>query len=60
LIDSRNCEYSVEVDKMAIEELGVVVIDVPLVENIVDGENADKSSKLEPLKVVEVLLSLAS
>ncbi|KAL3923653.1 MAG: hypothetical protein SGILL_001538 [Bacillariaceae sp.] len=70
LVDTVHCEYSVEVDKTAIEELGVVVIDVPLVDTdaqeVAAGAEgngfsaAKKSKRLDPTKVAEVLISLAS
>ncbi|KAL3895924.1 MAG: hypothetical protein SGARI_007308 [Bacillariaceae sp.] len=57
LIDTVHCEYAVEIDKAAIVDLGVVVIDVPLVE---DPESIVKSKRLDPTKVAEILISLAS
>lgn len=74
LLDTANCEYCVPVDKKAIEELGVTVIDMPLVDDTninidndatnesenVDYNHRDKSKILNPEKVVEVLISLSS
>mmetsp|Transcript_23689 Transcript_23689/g.65761 ORF Transcript_23689/g.65761 Transcript_23689/m.65761 type:complete len:525 (+) Transcript_23689:319-1893(+) len=56
LLDTANCEYSVPVDKAAIENLGVTVIDVPLVE----ASDLGRSKILNPEKVSEVLISLSS
>lgn len=64
LLDTVNCEYCIPVDKNAIEELGVVVIDVPLVD--LESEEASsatprqKSRLINATKVVEVLLTLAT
>jgi CofD-related protein of GAK system len=64
LLDTVNCEYCVPVDKKAIEDLGVVVIDVQLVDDRVDedltGAPRPKSQILSATKVVEVLLTLAT
>jgi CofD-related protein of GAK system len=76
LLDTANCEYCVPVDKKAIEELGVTVIDMPLADDTninidndndatnesdnVDYSHRDKSKILNPEKVVEVLISLSS
>ena len=70
LLDTANCEYCVPVDKTAIEKLGVVVIDMPLVDHSNNDDNGNeqcqnnnhgiKSMILDPTKVVEVLLSLSS
>ncbi|VEU37441.1 unnamed protein product [Pseudo-nitzschia multistriata] len=67
LLDTTNCEYSVPVDKVAIEKLGVTVIDVTLVEdnkcNRVDNAKSHSNGKskiLNPVKVSEVLISLSS
>ena len=46
-----------EIDRSAIEELGVTVVDVALVEDTTSGS---KSNRLDPTKVAEVLISLAS
>jgi CofD-related protein of GAK system len=60
LLDTLHCDYAVEIDKAAIENLGVVVIDVPLVDAS-DLERCDgKSTRLNPIKVAEVLISLAA
>ena len=74
LLDTANCEYCVPVDKIAIEKLGVTVIDMPLVEDNYSNDNNNnaneyqssnnvhhgKSKILNPKKVVEVLISLSS
>jgi CofD-related protein of GAK system len=72
LLDTINCEYCVPVDKTAIEKLGVVVIDMPLVDYSNNDDNngneqyqnnnnhGSKSMILDPTKVAEVLLSLSS
>jgi CofD-related protein of GAK system len=71
LLDTVNCEYYVPVDKNEIENLGVTVIDMPLVEdtmknaeicatNTSDSDRRGKSKILNPQKVVEVLISLSS
>jgi CofD-related protein of GAK system len=65
LIDTVNCEYCVPVDRKAIEDLGVVIIDVQLVDDRVDVdlsvvEPSPKSKTLSATKVVEVLLTLAT
>lgn len=65
LIDTVNCEYCVPVDKEAIENLGVVLIDVKLVDDRVDEDLSflgprPKSKVLSATKVVEVLLTLAT
>lgn len=58
LLDTTNCEYSVPVDKAAIEKLGVTVVDVPLVES--SDSDSSRSKILNPEKVSEVLISLSS
>jgi CofD-related protein of GAK system len=65
LMDTINCEYCIPVDKEAIEELGVAVIDVPLVdvdsdEDLLLAQPRQKSRILNATKVVEVLLTLAT
>ncbi|KAG7356404.1 cofD-related protein, GAK system [Nitzschia inconspicua] len=63
VIDTSHCHYSVEIDKDVITNLGVVILDVPLVE-LEQGESCkvtgSKSPRLDPRKVSEVLISLAS
>jgi CofD-related protein of GAK system len=68
LLDTANCEYSFEIDKQAISDLGVTVIDVPLVnlstslmtENILACAANERYTRLDATKVAEVLTSLAS
>jgi CofD-related protein of GAK system len=68
LIDTAHCEYAVEIDKQAISNLGVVVIDVPLTgleaskrsENVLARGATEKKTRLDATKVAEVLTSLAS
>ena len=70
LVDTTNCEYCVPIDKVRIAELGIVLIDVPLIDNddvttaamINEGEfrGSAKRTYLSPQKLVEVLVSLGS
>jgi CofD-related protein of GAK system len=59
VIDTKYCEYCVPIDKDEIEELGIVVIDIPLVEDSQLGRPG-KSKKLDPTKVAEILVTLGS
>lgn len=60
LVDTLHCEYCVEIDKAAIKRLGIVVLDVPLVADDQAISTESKSSKLDPTKVSQVLLTLGS
>ena len=53
LVDSRTIEYASELDVAAIEALGVAVLDCTL------SDGGGDKTKLDPGKVVDVLLSLA-
>jgi CofD-related protein of GAK system len=61
LVDTTYCQYCVDVDREAIEYLGIVVVDLPLVDEVEQQYATDmleKSKVLNPVKVVEVLLTL--
>lgn len=61
LVDTRYCEYCVAVDKDAIEELGIKIIDIPLVDDSHFEElNPPKSKFLDPTKIAEVLVTFGS
>jgi 2-phospho-L-lactate transferase/gluconeogenesis factor (CofD/UPF0052 family) len=61
LVDTTYCQYYMDVDREAIEYLGIVVVDLPLVDEVEQQYATDmleKSKVLNPVKVVEVLLTL--
>lgn len=61
VLDTVNCQYSVQIDKAIIAELGVVVIDVPLIDlQETSAENGRMNTRIDPSKIAEVLVSLAS
>ena len=67
LLDTRHCDYCIEID---VEEItrtfggGIQVLDLCLIDDdttTVNGETLmEKSQELDPVKVVEVLLTLGS
>jgi CofD-related protein of GAK system len=68
VIDTTYCRYSVEIDKEAIANIGVAVVDVPLlspdqcsaIQSVSQSGVIEKSTRLDPSKIAEVLISLAS
>mmetsp|Transcript_9510 Transcript_9510/g.22394 ORF Transcript_9510/g.22394 Transcript_9510/m.22394 type:complete len:301 (-) Transcript_9510:1942-2844(-) len=69
LVDTQNCHYCVPIDREAIEAMGIVVMDMPLVRScsaeftstlpMEDATNR-KSPTLDPTKLAEVLITLGS
>jgi CofD-related protein of GAK system len=64
LIDTQHCDYCVPIDKdEIIQEFGIVVLDIPLVDEAQQEAAVtmlEKSTTLNPTKVSEVLLTLGS
>ena len=59
LVDTENCNYCVPIDKDEITALGIVIIDLQLVDD--DSLSLEgKSDFLDPTKITEVLLTLGS
>lgn len=60
LIDSKNCNYCIPINKEEIEALGITIIDVQLVSDDYLSKGKEKSDRLDPTKITEVLLTLGS
>ena len=72
VVDTENCKYSVEIDKEKVESMGVVVIDLPLVNvthlepkstavpQVENSTTKVKSLYIDPHKLSEVLITLGS
>ncbi|CAJ1965413.1 unnamed protein product [Cylindrotheca closterium] len=58
LVDTENCHYCVPIDKEVIEAMGIVVMDMPLVN--LEAAKHSKSPTIDPTKLAQVLLTLGS